>query len=171
MHALTVHSKYIATSVVFAAATAVALSQAGCTAAASAKAQENQKPPIHVDTAHAVGVDAPIVLHLTGSLKGMKMADLAANASGRVLRTYVEPGDEIKEGALVAQLDTSAAGLAMKQAHVDVLTQKTQEEINLTECARNEKLFATGTISSAEHDSVTAKCKTAPLVRASAEVS
>jgi RND family efflux transporter MFP subunit len=131
--------------------------------------QETTKPPIHVDTANAVDVDAPILLHLTGSLKGMKMADLAANSSGRVIRTYVEPGDEVKEGSLVAQLDTSAAGLAMKQAHVDVLTQKTQEEINLTECARNEKLFAAGAISSAEHDSVTAKCKTAPLVRASAE--
>jgi len=97
------------------------------------------------------------------------MANLAANASGRVVKTFVERGDEIKAGAPVAQLDTSAAGLALAQARVDVRTQETQEAINRADCARQERLFATGAIGAAEYDNVIAKCKTAPLVRQSAE--
>ncbi len=159
----------LTSSLFTASAVACALSHSACTRSGSAKAQESTAPPLHVETADSFVVDAPILLHLTGSLKGMKMADLAANATGRVVKTFVERGDEIKEGALVAQLDTSAASLALKQARVDLRTQETQEAINHAECARQERLFATGAISPAAYESDTAKCKTAPLVRESAE--
>lgn len=124
---------------------------------------------VHVETTESVAVDTPVVLRLTGSLKGMKSAALAANASGRVLRTFVERGDEVEAGAIVAQLDTTAARLTLKQAQIDALTQKAQEAIDQAACARDERLFATGTISPAAFDDGTAKCKTAPLVRESAE--
>ena len=145
------------------------LPMAACSKPSSAMTEDSAAAPLRVETAAVTTVDAPMVLRLTGSLKGMKEADLAANAAGRVMRTFVERGDEVKEGAIVAQLDTSAATLALRQAQVEVQTSKTQEDINQTECKRYEQLIAKNAISPAEYDQATAKCKTAPLNREVAE--
>jgi RND family efflux transporter MFP subunit len=128
-------------------------------------------PPLHVETSEATAVDAPTVLRITGSLKGRKQADLGANATGRVLRTFVERGDEVKEGMVIAQLDTRSAALSLVEAKVQVKASLMQEEINKADCARSEKLWAKNVISVAEYDQSTAKCKTAPFGREAAEVS
>jgi RND family efflux transporter MFP subunit len=136
---------------------------AACTRAEGAPGERGKDPLVRVATAEVIEVSAPILLRLTGSLRGMKEADLAANAAGRVVRTFVERGDEIKQGAIVAQLDTSSAALSLEQARVDVDSQKTQHDINQSECARYEQLKAKGAVSPLEYDQAVAKCKTAPL--------
>jgi RND family efflux transporter MFP subunit len=146
------------------AVAATLLASSGCSRSAAAKGDAAPAPaPVHVDTADVVDQATPIVLRLTGSLRGMKEADLAANASGRVIRTFVERGDEIKAGTVVAQLDTSAAALSLQQASVDVDTSKVQDAINKADCARYDQLKAKGAISPLEYDQSVAKCKTAPL--------
>jgi RND family efflux transporter MFP subunit len=141
----------------------------GCSRPSVAKADDAMVPPVHVETTDVTVIEAPTVLRLTGSLKGRKEADLAANASGRVLRTFVERGDEVKEGMVVAQLDTSSAALSLMEAKVQVKSSLTQEEINKADCARFEQLWAKNAISAAEYDQATAKCKTAPIGREVAE--
>jgi RND family efflux transporter MFP subunit len=133
-----------------------------CQKPAQAKA-EDAGPTVRVETAQVTESDAPVTLRLTGTLKGAKEADLAANAAGRVLRTFVERGAEVKEGQVVAQLDTSAAALSLLEAKVLVATSKTQEDINKADCARYDQLKAKGVMSDLEYDQATAKCKTAPL--------
>jgi RND family efflux transporter MFP subunit len=141
-----------------------------CRAAeASRKDTPAPAPAVHVETVKVSEVDAPRVLRLTGTLRGMKEADVAANAAGKVLRTTVERGDEVAAGQVVATLDTSSASLALAEAKVAVATSRTRDGINRTECARYEKLLATGAVSPAEVDNVTAKCKTAPLDLEAAE--
>jgi len=141
----------------------------GCKPVGTAKADDASAAPVHVDTADVTVVDAPTVLRLTGSLRGRKEADLAANAAGRVLKTFVERGDTVKEGTVVAQLDTSNAALSLAEARMQVKSSKTQEDINKTDCARYEQLYQKGAISAAEYDQTTAKCKTAPISREVAE--
>lgn len=123
----------------------------------------------HVESAPATDIDVPIQLRLTGSLKGMREADLAANAAGRVTKTFVERGDQVQAGQIVAQIDTSNAALSLAEARVQVETSRTQEEINQADCKRAENLFSKSAISAAEYDNVTAKCKTAQLGLRSAE--
>ena len=144
------------------------LLSAGCSRASVTPAIP---PPLHVETSEVTAVDAPTVLRITGSLKGRKQADLGANATGRVLRTFVERGDEVKEGMVIAQLDTRSAALSLVEAKVQVKASLMQEEINKADCARSEKLWAKNVISVAEYDQSTAKCKTAPLGREAAEAS
>lgn len=134
----------------------------GCNRPAQAKS-EDAAPPIHVETTDVTEIDAPILLRLTGSLKGAKETDLAANAAGRVTKTFVERGAEVKQGQILAQLDTGAAALSLAEAKVAVATSKTQEDINKADCARYEQLKAKGAVTDLEYDQVTAKCKTAPL--------
>lgn len=148
---------------VFAAAALVgsAACVVGCQKPAGVVA--DAEAPVHVDTAEVVTVDSPTSLRLTGTVKGAKESDLAANAAGRVLRTMVERGALVKKGELIAQLDTSSAALAFAEARVAVETSKTQEEISRTDCARYDQLKGKGTMSDLEYDQLTAKCKTAPL--------
>lgn len=134
----------------------------GCKQSAAAP-QQKAAPPVHVEKADVVEAVAPKVLHLTGSLRGMKEADLAANAAGRILKTFVERGDQVKAGQIVAQIDTSAAVLSLKQSSVDVDTAKIQDAISKSDCARFEQLKNTGAISPLDYDQAVAKCKTAPL--------
>jgi RND family efflux transporter MFP subunit len=141
---------------------ALAAAAAGCHSPAQAKT-EDAAPPVHVETAAVSDLEVPVVLRLTGTLRGMKEADLAANAAGRVIRTAAERGDEVKEGAVLAQLDTSAAALSLLEARVQVKSSQTQEDINQADCARYEQLKAKGAVSALEYDQATAKCKTAPL--------
>lgn len=138
------------------------LSAAGCQRPAQVKT-EDATAPVHVQTAEVTEMQAPVFLRLTGTLKGIKEADLAANAAGRVIRTNVERGAEVKEGAVLAQLDTSAATLSLAEAQIQVATSRTQDEINKADCVRYEQLKAKGAISPMEYDQATAKCKTAPL--------
>jgi membrane fusion protein (multidrug efflux system) len=159
-----------ATSILASVAPLAALG--GCkrnSADATVTGDDASAPATHVESAPATEIDVPIQLRLTGSLKGMREADLAANAAGRVTKTFVERGDQVQAGQIVAQIDTSNAALTLAEARVQVDTSRTQEDINQTDCARAEKLFATGAISAAEHDNVTAKCKTAQLGLRAAE--
>jgi membrane fusion protein, multidrug efflux system len=159
----------LALSLLVACAALGALPLAACSKPSNAQTEDAASAPVRVETTDVTTLDAPVVLRLTGSLKGTKEADLAANAAGRVVRTFVERGDEVQAGFIVAQLDTSTATLALRQAQVEVQTSKTQEDINQTECKRYEQLMAKNAISPAEYDQVTAKCKTAPLNREVAE--
>ncbi len=126
-------------------------------------------PAVHVESAPATEIDVPIQLRLSGSLKGMREADLAANAAGRVTKTFVERGDQVQAGQIVAQIDMSNATLSLAEARVQVDTSRTQEEINQADCKRAEALFEKKVISQAEYDNTTAKCKTAQLGLKAAE--
>jgi len=134
----------------------------GCRQADAALEHKPIKP-VAVKSAAVVSVTLPRVLQLTGELRGAKETDLAANVAGRVLSTKVERGQSVKKGDLLAQVDVSAAALALAEARVQVETSKTQEAISKTDCERYDRLKAGGVVSDLEYDQVTAKCKTAPL--------
>src|SRR5271156_1638623 len=79
-----------------------------------AKAEASTAPPpvrIHVTTVPVREQPMPRTLALTGTLRGQRQTDLAANASGRVLETLVERGAEVKKGDLLARLDVRAVAL------------------------------------------------------------
>lgn len=118
---------------------------------------------ISVETSEVTALDAPRILRLTGVLRGAKETELAANVSGRILKTNVERGQEVQEGTILAQVDVRAAALSLAEARVQVETSKTQQEINQADCQRYEQLKARNAVTDLEYDQVTAKCKTAPL--------
>ena len=122
-----------------------------------------EEPAVSVTTAAVSPLETPRRLRLTGSLRGEKETELAANVAGRITKTDVERGQTIKEGDLLALVDIQAARLALAEARVSVQTSETQERINNAECERYEKMKAAGVVTDLEYDQVTAKCKTAPL--------
>lgn len=129
----------------------------------AAAVEEKREEPVSVEVTEVTEIDAPQTLRLTGTLRGAKQTELAANVAGRVQETLVERGTEVKKGALLARVDVSAAALALAEARVQVEAFKTRQEINQADCDRYEALKAKGAVSDLEYDQVMAKCKTAPL--------
>ncbi len=135
---------------------------AGCRAEAAAQG-EAPVARIHVDTVEVRERPMPRSLALTGTLRGQRQTDLAANAMGRVLETYVERGAEVKKGDLLAKLDVRAAALTAAEARANAALAKKQEEVSKRECERYQSLVATGSISQAEYDRISDQCKSSPL--------
>jgi membrane fusion protein, multidrug efflux system len=141
----------------------------GCKRADATTNELKPDPAVSVTTTAVTPVDTVRTLRLTGTLRGQRETDLAANVAGRITKIDAERGQPIAKGALIAQADVKAAALALTEARVAVQVSKTQEVINQADCARYEQLKAGGAVTPLEYDQVTAKCKTAPLNREAAQ--
>ncbi len=141
---------------------------AGCRAKADAKEQA-PVTRIHVDTVEVREQPMPRSLALTGTLRGQRQSDLAANAVGRVLETFVERGAEVKRGDLLARLDVRAATQTSSEAQANAALARAQRDTAKRECERYEALLAQKAISPAEYDRVADQCKSSPLALAAAE--
>jgi len=118
---------------------------------------------VSVRTEPAAALAVPRTLRLTGTLRGNREADLAANASGRVLSVAVERGQQVKPGQVLATLDVRAASLSATEARAQADSARAQEEQARDECARYEKLKERGAISDLEYQQKVTQCKTLPL--------
>jgi RND family efflux transporter MFP subunit len=125
--------------------------------------------PIAVTTVEVVEREVPNTLLLAGTLKANQESDLAANATGKVLRTMVERGSYVARGEAIAQLDVRIATLSASEAEANVETARTQNAAAQAECARYERLLSRGAISQQEYDRQTTACKTALSSTAAAE--
>lgn len=115
---------------------------------------------IHVETVTVEPRAVPTTLSLTGTLEADQRTDLAANASGRVIRTFVERGDHVRAGALIAQLDSRSAALTQVEAQANARSIAEQLAAVRAECARVEALLAKSVISQAEYDRQSSQCRT-----------
>jgi RND family efflux transporter MFP subunit len=138
--------------------------------AAASDPKDASPPPVTVETAAVREVAVPKTLRLTGSLRGYREVDLAANAAGRVTATSVERGALIEKLAVVAKLDVRAAALSASEARVQVASAQVQEEQARKECARFEQLRAKNAITEFEYDRVMTQCRALPLTVEAASV-
>jgi membrane fusion protein (multidrug efflux system) len=111
----------------------------------------------------AVTVDerqVPKTLLITGSLESDQRTELSANASGRVVRTFVERGDHVKAGAIVAQLDARTATSTEVEARANAKSIEEQLAAVRGDCARYEGLLSKGAITQQEYDRQASQCRT-----------
>lgn len=149
----------------FPAALALALGAPGCkhSAAGEVERAPAQAAPASVHTEAVSLVEVPRTLRLTGTLRGDREADLAANAAGRVLSVAIERGVQVKTGQVLAKLDVRAATLSASEARAQAESARAQEEQARDECARYEKLKERGAISDLEYQQKVTQCRTLPL--------
>jgi membrane fusion protein, multidrug efflux system len=137
---------------------------AGCKGgSADAAVAVKEDPPVSVQTEGVQVIEVPRTLRLTGTLRGDRETDLAANANGRVTATSVERGEQIKPGQVLAKLDTRAAALSAADARAQVDSAKAQAGLARVECDRYEQLKAKGAISDLEYQQKIGQCQTLPL--------
>ena len=126
---------------------------AGCkksqAVAASAKVDE---PAIRVATFAVEARPMPQFLAVTGSLRAELETEVAANAAGKVIKTFVERGQLVKAGDPLVALDTRAQTLGATQARENARLARQNAELAKLECARGKELLAAGTIPQADYD-------------------
>jgi membrane fusion protein (multidrug efflux system) len=131
-------------------------------------------PAIHVTTTVVKAQPMPHDLPLTGSLVANQQSEVAANASGRVVKTFVERGDFVTLGQPLVQLDQRSARLSAVEAKANLESATLQKQLADTQCARNEQLLAKGAITKDEWQRADSQCQTsvsaAAAARARAEV-
>jgi membrane fusion protein (multidrug efflux system) len=123
------------------------------------KASEVAKP-VQVESAVIDERPVPKTLTVTATLEADQRTELAANASGRVIRTFVERGDHVKAGALLVQLDSRGATLSHTEAEANAKSITDQLTAVRAECARYEALRTKGAITAQEYDRQAAQCRT-----------
>jgi RND family efflux transporter MFP subunit len=151
---------------------AVALLTIAAIGGCKAKASTSVAPPVvrvHVDAVAVREQSMPRTLALTGTLRGHRQTDLAANATGRVLETFVERGAEVKKGDLLARLDVRAVALSAAEAQANAALSRAQQGTAKRECERYKRLLEQNAISQAEYDRAADQCEASPLSVAAAE--
>jgi membrane fusion protein, multidrug efflux system len=136
-------------------------SAAGCQHANAAAEETRPKgPKVHVETAAVTEQSVPKLLTITGVLEANMRTDLSANAQGRVVRTFVERGDHVKAGQLLAQLDVRAAVLTQAEAVANAQSISETLKNLRADCERYKRLLERGAITQQEFDKQTTSCAT-----------
>jgi membrane fusion protein, multidrug efflux system len=115
---------------------------------------------VHVETVLVTERPVPKLLRLTGELSSNERTDLAANAAGRVIKTFVERGDHVAQGAILAQLDTRSAALSRAEAEANMTSATEQLKNARVDCQRYVSLLAKGAITQQEYDKQSTSCQT-----------
>ncbi len=104
----------------------------------------------------------------TGVLEATKMVSVGAQVSGQVKKMYVQLGDEVKQGQLIARIDSVRQENDLKTAEASIKNQQAQlavKNANLAkvdaEYKRQQAMYAQDATSRAELESALASFKTA----------
>ena len=104
----------------------------------------------------------------TGVLEATKMVSVGAQVSGQVKKMYVKLGDQVKQGQLIAQIDSVRQENDLKTAEANIKNQQAQlavKQANLakveSEYNRQKAMYAQDATSRAELESALASYKTA----------
>src|SRR3990167_2026492 len=90
----------------------------------------------------------------TGTLDATKLVSVGAQVSGQVQKMYVQLGDEVKQGQLIAQIDSTTQENSFKTAEANI------KEAQLA-YKRQQQMYAQDATSKAELESAEASYKTA----------
>ena len=104
----------------------------------------------------------------TGVLEATKMVSVGAQVSGQVKKMYVQLGDQVKQGQLIAQIDSIRQENELKTAKASIQNQQAQlavQQANLAkveaEYNRQQAMFSQDATSRAELETALANFKTA----------
>lgn len=130
-----------------------------CKSKATETAATKQPPaPVKVQTAKVEVTKVPRYITLTGTVQADKQSEVAANVSGRITATFVERGREVKQGQVIAVVDSRQAGLSASAAIAQYQAAESQVQLAKQECERADKLFAQAAIAQAEHERMKTQC-------------
>lgn len=124
------------------------------------------KPPVLM-TALVKRGDVETTVLATGTLKPIKLVAVGAQVSGRITAVKVALGDEVKQGALIAEIDSTTQQNALSTARAglaNVKAQRVEKEASLKlaeqTLERQRKVIAQAAISRADLESAEAEVAT-----------
>jgi HlyD family secretion protein len=148
----------------------IVLVLAGIVGFSIAKSRANT---VQVQTGKVVREDLTSVVSASGEIKPKTYVNIGANAFGKIIKLYVQEGDRVKKGQLLAQLESvqSAADVAankanlaatrtdavaaqegMRTAQADLNRAKAEQERSRLDYQRAEELFKAQLIPKSDYD-------------------
>jgi RND family efflux transporter MFP subunit len=113
-----------------------------------------------VKLASVVERPMPEYLTLTGTLRADAQSDIAADVSGKIVRTFAERGQPVRRGEILAVIDSQVSTFVVSAAEAQVRVAESQLDEARRDCDRVKHLLEAGAISQAEFDRQTAACTT-----------
>lgn len=127
-----------------------------------------KEAPKQYITAEVITGDIENSVLATGVLEATKMVSVGAQVSGQVKKMYVELGDQVKKGQLIARIDSVRQENELKTAEASIKNQQAQltvKQANLAkveaEYQRQQAMYAQDATSKSELESALASFKTA----------
>ena len=130
------------------------LAVAGCSTGESAPA------PTIQTTAAAVG-DLRITAEATGTVEPIRTVEVKSLAGGEILELFVDVGDIVEPGDLLARVDPRDVQNAYDQAEADLEVAEARLAISEAQLRRNEELLQAGVITQQEYESASLDFATA----------
>ena len=97
--------------------------------------------------------DLLITAEAPGNVEPIRKVEVKSKASGEILRLYVDIGDEVKSGALLAEIDPRDVRNAFAQANADLEVAQARIDISKAQLGRSQELLESGVVSVQEHES------------------
>jgi HlyD family secretion protein len=116
--------------------------------AACSTGEATETPPI--ETVSTDTGNLRIVVEATGSIEPIRNVEVKSLASGEITRLYVDVGDEVQPGDLLAEVDPRDVRTAFRQAEADLGVAEARLEIARNQLQRSEDLYQAGVITEQE---------------------
>lgn len=112
--------------------------------------------------------DMNIVAEAAGQVEPIRTVDVKSKASGEVLKVYVETGDRVEQGTLLAEIDPRDVQSALDQAAADLDAARVQASTTGANRERMEELRKSNSVTQQEYESAvqSAAAARASVVRA-----
>lgn len=127
---------------------------------------KNQQP--EYISADVVMSDLESSVLATGKLQASRTVNVGAQVSGQVTEMYVKLGDQVKQGDLIARIDSVTQQNTLKTAQANIQNQQAQRQSRLiaiekaqADYQRHATLYKDNAVSKAELDAASATLKTA----------
>ncbi len=96
--------------------------------------------------------DITKMLKLTGNIQPIQMVNVVPDISGKIKKIYVEEGDFVKKGQILAELDTRSIKLRLQQAEAGLAVAQSNFDDASKNWERIKSLFKKGTVSPQQYE-------------------
>jgi HlyD family secretion protein len=94
-----------------------------------------------------------ITAEATGQVEPVRKVEVKSKASGEVMRLFVDTGDEVEPGTLLADIDPRDVQNAYDQAEADLEVAQARVEVSRAQLGRSTQLLEAGIITQQEYES------------------
>jgi len=108
--------------------------------------------PVKVFTVHRENISEN--LHNTGLIQAWKEITITPDIGGKIDKIYVEEGEKVKEGQLLAELDTRAYLLQLEQAEAGVVVAEANRNDSKRNLDRMERLKKESAVSAQQYEKI-----------------
>lgn len=145
----------------------LAASASGCGSRTADSAPKKRPPPL-VTVARPELRDVAVTLSYTVDIKPVEQADLQSKVQGYVQKVYVDRGDAVKRGQLLAEIRPSDLPGQVSQARENVGQTEASYKLAAENARRARELFQRGMVSRADLDQAEAQLQIAESARGGA---